>query len=71
MEVQVRFLGGQNMHQSVNFNIVNSLLKTNDGRGRRLNLVIWRGTYASAKTLECEGSISSTCFCGQLLLTRF
>ena len=40
--------------------IVTYLLKINDGRYRMPNFVIWRASYALAKTLECEGSISST-----------
>ena len=71
MEGQVQFRGGQNLHQSVNSNIVNSLLKPNDGRGRRPNLAIWNANYASAKTLEHEASISSIYFCGKLLFTCF
>ena len=52
------------MHQLVNYNIVEFLLKINDGRDRRPNyagFVVWSASYASAKTLEHEGSISSAC----------
>ena len=40
--------------------IVTYSLKINDGRYRMPNFVIRRASYALAKTLECEGSISST-----------
>ena len=72
MEDRVRFPRGQKIHQSVNSSdIVNSLLKTNDGRGRIPNYVIWCAGYVSAKFLEPEGSISSNRFYGQLLFTRY
>ena len=38
--------------------IVNPLLTTNDGRGKRPNLTIWSASFASAKTREHGGSIS-------------
>ena len=36
--------------------IVTYLLKINVGRYSMSNFVIWNASYASAKTLECEGS---------------
>ena len=63
---------GRTEHRSVNSSeIVKFLLKTNDGRGGRPGSAILSGNYASAKTQECKGSISSHCFYGQLFLTRF
>ena len=63
---------GRTEHHSVNSSeIVKFLLKTNDGRGGRPGSAILSANYASAKTQECKGSISSHCFYGQLLLTRF
>ena len=44
--------------------IVTNLLKVNYGRYRMSNFVIWSASYASAKTLECEGRISSTTYMG-------
>ena len=44
--------------------IVTYLLKINDGRYRMPNFVIWSASYASAKTLECEESISSSTYMG-------
>ena len=38
MEVRIGFPGGQNICQLFNFDIVNFLLKTNDGRDKRTNL---------------------------------
>ena len=48
---------------------MNFLLKSNDERNRRSNFaifVVWSSGYASAETLECNGSISSSCFHEQL-----
>ena len=70
-KVPVQFLGGQNTVSVNSSEIVKFLLKTNDGRGGRPGSAILSGNYASAKTQECKGSISSHCFYGQLLLTRF
>ena len=42
------------------FEIVNFLLKTNDGRGGRPDWVILSAAYASAKTWGREGSIYYT-----------
>ena len=74
----VHFLRGWNVHRLTNFDIVNFLVKTNDWRDRRPNfaaLVAWSASYASAKTLECEESISSSIqllwATGRLLFTRF
>ena len=39
MEVQISFLGGQNIYQLFNFDTVIFLLKTNDGRDKRINLI--------------------------------
>ena len=50
---------------------VRFLLKMCDGRGGRSGWAILSSTYASAKTQECKGSISSHCLYVQLLLTRF
>ena len=58
MKVRIGFLGWQNIYQLFNFDIVNFLLKTNDGRDKRTNLIlVWIASYASAKTLEREGRI--------------
>ena len=58
-------------HRSANsFEIVTFLLKTNDGRGGRPGWAMLSATYASAKTRERSGSISSHCLNGELLLTR-
>ena len=57
------------MHRLTNFNIVNFLLKINDGRDRRPNftvLVVWSASCALAKTLERKGSISASSFHEQL-----
>ena len=50
---------------------VRFLLKMSDGRGGKSGWAILSSTYASAKTQECKGSISSHCLSVQLLLTRF
>ena len=71
---QVRFLGGQYIHQLVNYNIMNCLLKINDGGDRAPNCgipVVWSASYASGNTLEFDGSISSSSFHVQLLFVRF
>ena len=57
-------------HHSVNSSeIVKFLLKTNDERDERPGWAILSGTYVSAKTRECKGSISSHCLHGQALCT--
>ena len=67
----MQFPGGQNTYQPVVSDIVKFLLKTTDGRGGRPNLAIWSASYASAKTLEREGSILSSRFYVLLLFTCF
>ena len=61
-EVRFRFPGGQIAHKLSNSDLVNFLLKSNDGRDRRSSFaifVVWSADYASAKTLE---RISLSCF---------
>ena len=61
-EVRFRFPGGQIAHKLSNSDLVNFLLKSNDGRDRRSSFsifVVWSADYASAKTLE---GISLSCF---------
>ena len=41
MEVPARFPGKQNVHKLINSDIVNFLLKANDGRDRRPNFAIF------------------------------
>ena len=68
-DVRVPFPEEQNLHRLTNFDIPNFLLKTNNGRNRRpyfAVLVVWSASYALAKTLQREGSISSSSFYGQL-----
>ena len=62
--------GKQNIHKLINFDILNSLLKANDGRDRRPNFaifVIWSISYVLAEFLERERSISLSNFYGQLV----
>ena len=49
-------------YRTVYLDIVTYLLKINDGRYRMPNFIIWSASYASAKTLECEGSILSSTY---------
>ena len=51
-------------HRIVYSDTVIFLLKINEGRYRRPNFVIGSASYASAKTVECEGSISSPAYMG-------
>ena len=63
---------GRAERDSVNSSeIVKFLLKTNDEKSGRPCWAILSVTYASAKTWERKGSISSHCSYGQLLLTFF
>ena len=39
MKVRIGFLGWQNIYQLFNFDTVIFLLKTNDGRDKRINLI--------------------------------
>ena len=56
---------GRAEHQSFNSSvIVNFLLKTNDGRGRRPDWAISSATYALAETQECKGVSHQTASMG-------
>ena len=57
-------------HHSVNSSeITKFLLKANDGRGERPSWAILSAIYASAKTWQHKGHISSHCLYGQALCT--
>ena len=63
---------GRAEHYSVNSSeIVNFLLKTNDGRVERPGWAILSATYVSAKTRERKGSVSSHCLYGKALCTWY
>ena len=67
-KIRVRFPGGQNVHGPIIFDIVNFHYDLMIGKTEGLSavLVVWSVSYASVKNLECEGSIYSFSFYGQM-----